>query len=198
MEIWDIIARAYSGYASYLWGAITHPFRFPNGFYFLVIASIVVWGLEVFMPWRKKQPIIRRDFWIDTFYMFFNYFLFGLIIFVALKKSTGYYFGQLLGLIGLPTDHLFDLSGMPEWLNLIIYFLLYDLVQWGVHVMLHRVSWLWQFHKVHHSVTEMGFAAHLRFHFMESVVYQIFKFLLLSYIFNFNLSMDSTSGSLRL
>ena len=187
MDFWEIISSAYTNYWNYLSRAVMHPLKFPNGFYFLIYASLFVWMLELVFPWRKKQKVIRKDFWVDTFYMFFNYFLFGLIIFVALSKTTGVLFGKLVGLVGLPTDHLFDLSGLPELLNLLIYFILYDLVQWTVHVILHRNKVLWRFHKVHHSVTEMGFAAHLRFHFMESVVYQIFKFTLLSYIFNFNL-----------
>ena len=40
---------------------------------------------------------------------------------------------------------------------------------------MHRFSFLWIFHKVHHSVTEMGFAAHLRYHWMENIVYKPFK-----------------------
>jgi sterol desaturase/sphingolipid hydroxylase (fatty acid hydroxylase superfamily) len=119
--------------------------------------------------------------------MFFNYFLFGLIVFAALSKTTFVLFGKLMGTIGLPTEYLIDLSQIPEWIQFILYFILYDLVQWSVHVILHRSKFLWQFHKVHHSVTEMGFAAHLRFHFMESVIYQIFKFTLLAYIFNFDI-----------
>jgi len=51
-------------------------------------------------------------------------------------------------------------------------FVVADFIQWAVHVMLHRVDWLWRFHKVHHSVIEMGFAAHLRFHWMETIIYK--------------------------
>ncbi|MDX1409034.1 MAG: sterol desaturase family protein, partial [Saprospiraceae bacterium] len=36
---------------------------------------------------------------------------------------------------------------------------------------------LWEFHKVHHSVEQMGFAAHLRFHWMETVVYRTIEYL---------------------
>jgi len=42
---------------------------------------------------------------------------------------------------------------------------------------LHRVPRLWEFHKVHHSVKEMGFAAHLRYHWMENVVYRTFEYI---------------------
>jgi sterol desaturase/sphingolipid hydroxylase (fatty acid hydroxylase superfamily) len=48
-------------------------------------------------------------------------------------------------------------------------------VQWFTHILLHRYPFLWQFHKVHHSVAEMGFAAHLRYHWMENILYKPLK-----------------------
>ena len=78
----DIFLEGYSGYASYLWYEITHP-TFKNYFYWLIAVSIFFFLLEVIVPWRKKQSILRRDFWLDAFYMFFNFFLFSLIIYNA-------------------------------------------------------------------------------------------------------------------
>jgi sterol desaturase/sphingolipid hydroxylase (fatty acid hydroxylase superfamily) len=46
---------------------------------------------------------------------------------------------------------------------------------------------LWKFHKVHHSVTEMGFAAHLRYHWMETFIYRIGLFVFMSWLLNFKL-----------
>ena len=57
-----------------------------------------------------------------------------------------------------------------------------DFVQFNVHRLLHRVPLLWEFHKVHHSVTEMGFAAHLRYHWMENVVYRGLEYIPLALI----------------
>lgn len=72
---------------------------------------------------------------------------------------------------------LVDLSAMPAWAQLLIFFLATDFIQWLVHVMLHRFDWMWQFHKVHHSVEQMGFAAHLRYHWMENVFYTPMKYI---------------------
>ena len=63
------------------------------------------------------------------------------------------------------------------WAILITGFVVRDFVQWWVHRMLHRFEWLWQFHKVHHSVEEMGFAAHLRYHWMETIVYRTIEYI---------------------
>eukprot|EP01093_Parvamoeba_rugata_P003978 TRINITY_DN1547_c0_g1_i1.p1 TRINITY_DN1547_c0_g1~~TRINITY_DN1547_c0_g1_i1.p1 ORF type:complete len:167 (+),score=22.76 TRINITY_DN1547_c0_g1_i1:107-607(+) len=51
---------------------------------------------------------------------------------------------------------------------------------------LHRFEWLWNFHKVHHSVKEMGFAAHLRYHWMEPVVYKSILYIPIAIIGGFD------------
>jgi len=48
--------------------------------------------------------------------------------------------------------------------------------------MLHRIPWLWKFHEVHHSVREMGYAAHLRYHFMDTIVYRTVEYIPLAMI----------------
>ena len=65
----------------------------------------------------------------------------------------------------------------PAWAQIIVLFVARDFVQWCVHRLLHRVPWLWEFHKVHHSVEQMGFAAHLRYHWMENIVYRTLEYL---------------------
>ena len=191
IDYWDLIVNSYTGAAKSLWNTISTPFP-PgriNGFYFLIIISLLIWGLEIWIPWRKKQAKFRKDFWLDTFYMFFNFYLFGLLLFAALSKVTYTTFVQLIEPLGYNGGHLIDLSGLHWGVQLVAFFFIADLVQWAVHVMLHRVPFLWQFHKVHHSVKEMGFAAHLRYHFFETFVYNTFKYLTLSLLFGFELEM---------
>ena len=36
-----------------------------NYFWWLIILSLVVWGLEILFPWRKNQGIFRKDFWFE-------------------------------------------------------------------------------------------------------------------------------------
>ncbi len=166
---------------------ILHPFAPKNFFYLLILLSLAVWSLELIFPWRRKQRAFRKDFWLDTFYMFFNFFIFNLIVFIALSNTTAELFGELMRAVGLPQYGVMDLSFLPEGWELLVFFLISDLTQWGVHNLLHRVPFLWRFHKLHHSVEEMGFAAHLRFHWGETVVYNTFKYIVLAWFFNFNL-----------
>ncbi|EDP71323.1 Sterol desaturase [Flavobacteriales bacterium ALC-1] len=120
--------------------------------------------------------------------MFFNFFLLNLIVLIALSKTAAEFLNDILSILGLSLSNfqLFDSTDLPKWLGLLIFFFVYDFVQWNTHRLLHRVSWLWNFHKVHHSVKEMGFAAHLRYHWMEPVVYNSIKYIPLAIIANYS------------
>ena len=77
--------------------------------------------------------------------------------------------------ISIKSLTIIDLQGLNAIQQLLIFFLLSDFFQWTTHVLLHRIPFLWRFHQVHHSVKEMGFAAHLRYHWMENILYKPLK-----------------------
>ncbi|MEC3906819.1 sterol desaturase family protein [Tamlana sp. 2201CG12-4] len=170
----DIIKNAYADYWNYLKNEILFQNHWDNYFYGLIGISLLVWLLEILFPWRKGQSVFRKDFWLDTFYMFFNFFLLNLIVLIALSNTAAEFLNDLLNYIRLSISDLqiFDMGALPKWLGLLLFFLVSDFVQWNTHRLLHHVPFLWNFHKVHHSVKEMGFAAHLRYHWMEPVVYK--------------------------
>lgn len=120
--------------------------------------------------------------------MFFNFFLLNLIVLIALSNTTAEFFNDVLGVFGFPIDSLqiFDVDDMPRALGLFIFFIISDFVQWNTHRLLHRMPILWNFHKVHHSVKEMGFAAHLRYHWMEPVVYKSLLYIPIAVIGGFD------------
>lgn len=180
-KYWKIIVDSFTGYWNYLVQEVTTP-SWTNYFYWLVGLSLLVWSLEILMPWRKKQPIIRQDFWLDGFYIFFNFFLFSLIGYNALSNVAVNAFNDFLGLFGITNLVAIELNNLPIWLQFVIIFIIADFIQWNVHVMLHRVPWMWNFHKLHHSVKQMGFAAHLRFHWMETIFYKTAQYLPLAMI----------------
>lgn len=145
---------------------------YTNYFWGLFIISLIVWGLEIAFPWRKNQAILRKDFWLDAFYMFFNFFVFAIFI-SGFYKTLSLLFAEFN--VTSKSFALIDTSNWSPWLQLLIFFLILDFLQWITHVMLHRYEFFWNFHKVHHSVKEMGFAAHLRYHWMENVLYKPLK-----------------------
>ena len=134
------------------------------------------------MPWRKSQPIFRKGFWLDGFYILFNFFLFSLIGYNALSNVGVALFNDFLGVFGIENLVAINIQNLPVWTQLLIMFVIADFIQWNVHRQLHKRPWLWQFHKVHHSVKEMGFAAQFRFHFMETIVYKTAQYIPLAMI----------------
>ena len=41
-----------------------------------------------------------------------------------------------------------------------------------MHNWLHRVPWLWEFHKLHHSIKQLDWIGNIRFHWMGIVIYR--------------------------
>ena len=169
----DIILNALTGSLHWFYRSIVFDVPWSqNYFWGLTIISFVIWGLEMLFPWRKNQSFFRKDFWLDAFYMYFNFFIFTTII-------SGVYalISNAFSSVGIEMNSLsiIDIKALPTWIGLLIFFVLLDFVQWFTHVLLHKIPFFWQFHKVHHSVKEMGFAAHLRYHWMENILYKRFK-----------------------
>jgi sterol desaturase/sphingolipid hydroxylase (fatty acid hydroxylase superfamily) len=176
-----IIAEAYGGYAQYFFNEIIHP-SWHNYFYWLVGASVIIWLAEIAFPWRKSQPIIREHFGLDIFYLFWNYFLFSLIAYNALSGVAVQFFKDFLGIFGITNLVAIHVEAWPHWLQLLFIFVMRDFMQWAIHKLLHHVSWMWEFHKVHHSTRVMGFAALMRYHFMENIIYRSLEYIPLAMI----------------
>lgn len=169
----DAFVNAFNGSVNWTWKSILFEVPwYTNYFWGLIAISLFVWFLEIVYPWRKEQSIFRKDFWLDGFYMFFNFFLFSIAISGVYKILQVFFID-----VGITAKSLalIDPSSWPMWLQLIVFFVVLDFVQWFTHILLHKFPVLWQFHKVHHSVKEMGFAAHLRYHWMENIFYKPLK-----------------------
>ena len=119
--------------------------------------------LEWFFPWRKHQRFFRKDWGRDIFYLYANIF-----IFTAVLQPVYDVLSYLL-LNSLHTPILNDLSW--GW-KLLVFFIAQDFLQWFIHRLLHANDWLWKFHQIHHSVKEMSVATHLRYHWIENILYK--------------------------
>ncbi len=179
----QIFVNAFKGTLNWTYSSIVFEVPwYTNYFWGLIVISLLVWAIEVLFPWRKTQAIFRKDFWLDGFYMFFNFFIFSIAI-SGIYEILALFFSQL----GITSKSvaLITPSAWPLWGQLVVFFIVLDFVQWLTHRMLHKFSFLWQFHKVHHSVKEMGFAAHLRYHWMENILYKPLKTLAVMLLFGF-------------
>lgn len=184
----EIIANSYTGYFDYLIKEIMQP-NWSNYFYGLLIISLVVFALELLFPWRKNQLILRKDFWLDLFYMFFNFFFLNLIILIALSNVAEKVFNDFLGIFNLQlaSIQLFSIEKLPLGMALFLFFIIAVFVQWNIHRLLHSIPFLWKIHKTHHSVKEMGFAAHFRYNWMEPIIYKSLLYIPIALIGGFSL-----------
>ena len=169
------------GYARYLWQDVTHPSA-SSYFYLLIAVSLAVLLLERLFPWRKAQPLDRAGFRVDVFYLFFNFFLFSLIGYNGAANVAVALFLDARRALGVGGITLVEASGWPRWAQWLLFFVVRDFIHYWIHRLLHRVPRLWRVHQVHHSVREMSFAAHLRFHPGETVVYRTLEYLPLAAI----------------
>jgi sterol desaturase/sphingolipid hydroxylase (fatty acid hydroxylase superfamily) len=130
--------------------------------------------LERLLPERRAQPALRPQLGNDVFYLLFNGHFWALLT------------GGITGAISASANRILApqgvLAGWPFAAQFAAYLLVSDLLQWCVHNLLHRVPWLWQFHKLHHSVKQMDFLANFRFHWAELVVYRTLLWLPLAFL----------------
>lgn len=177
----DTFVTEFGSYARYLAHELTHPG--PHSYvYGLVAVSLAVYLIECIRPWRPDQPRIRPGFWGDLFYVFFNFFLFSLLGYHAVASVVEQAVRDGFAAVGVvPGPHL-DVSHWPVWTQWLVLFVARDFIQYWIHRGLHAAPPLWRVHQVHHSVQVMGFAAHMRFHPLETVFYRSLEYLPLSLI----------------
>jgi sterol desaturase/sphingolipid hydroxylase (fatty acid hydroxylase superfamily) len=143
--------------------------------HWLVAISLAFVVLERLFPWRAGQTVLRPGWVRDLAFLALNGHFFSLWT-AALTGAAALGATRALHAVGLRIDG----SPIRDW-PLVAQFaallVLADFLQWCVHNLLHRVPWLWTFHKVHHSITTMDWIGNWRFHWMEILVYKSLQWL---------------------
>ena len=146
----------------------------------LAIASAGFVLLERLFPARREQKLVRGQLPNDFLYLLLNGHFFGLwtatIAALLAERSHG-----VLESLSLAPERGW-LADRPFWLQFTLFLVLSDFAQWCIHNLLHRVPFLWNFHKVHHSIHTMDWIGNFRFHWMEIVVYRSLQYLPLLYL----------------
>jgi sterol desaturase/sphingolipid hydroxylase (fatty acid hydroxylase superfamily) len=146
----------------------------------LLAISLAFIAVERLFPWRKQQTLLRTGWLRDVGFLAVNGHFFSLwtaALNGALAAAATNLFRRLgLGFEGSPV------SGWPFLAQFLALLVLADFLQWCVHNLLHRVPWLWTFHKVHHSIDTMDWIGNWRFHWMEIVVYRALQWLPLAWL----------------
>lgn len=163
--------------------------------YWYLISSLLL-AYYVYYKTKEKVPFLKYIFskkvwlsksaFIDYKYFFFN----GIvkIVLIAPLIKMWWYLGVSIN------DWMEESFGISEVLlsenELIIYYtltliILSDLVIYLVHVAMHKIPFLWEFHKIHHSATTMNPITQFRLHPVELIVNNLSLILVSSFLFGF-------------
>jgi len=149
---------------------------YTNPLFAILVLSSVFLILESIS--KKMMPysvITRKGFFQDFVYIFLYDFLlvFPFYFLFEMKLKTSLFGENYL---------IYDLNKIPTWAMFITMFILVDFLNWLGHIILHKVPFLWKFHKIHHAQEELGFGSTRHFHWMEYLVFKPLLFIPFSFM----------------
>ena len=136
----------------------------------LAVLSAVFVLLERLRPWRP-QRLDRPGVGTDVLYLVFNGHVLGVVI-AAVAARVDPHVDELV----VPVLGAGHVASWPLWLQALVALFALDLIEWCFHNLLHRVPFLWTFHKVHHSIEQMDWLGNMRFHWAEVVLYRVVEY----------------------
>jgi len=155
----------------------------------LFVISLLVAGWVFISPRRPEQSFRRYygrpAFVSDLIFLVFNGHFLGSLLATVANAWVLPPFDHLLDTLGLRGGLYRNLAqGWPLWVQIPVLLVVLDFLQWCIHNLLHRIPWLWELHKVHHSVKdgEMDWIVSFRFHWGEVVVYKTLQYLPLAFL----------------
>lgn len=147
----------------------------------LAALSLFFIVVERLRPRRRGQRLLRDGILTDAIHVVVNGHFLGVLLASVARPLIGR-LDALLHSRGL--DDLLYVgvaAPLPTWMQVLIAVVVVDFLHWNVHRLLHRVPWLWQVHKVHHSIVDMDWAGSMRFHWGEAVIYKSLTYPLLAF-----------------
>jgi sterol desaturase/sphingolipid hydroxylase (fatty acid hydroxylase superfamily) len=130
--------------------------------FWCILATLA--SLERFFPARRGEGLLHVGASQDVVYF---------VLFAVLHLTiVRLYFVLLNGLASevIPGigDHLESVIGTAGTIALV--FVLADFLNWGTHLVRHRVPLFWHFHEVHHSQRSLNMLTESREHFFEAMI----------------------------
>jgi sterol desaturase/sphingolipid hydroxylase (fatty acid hydroxylase superfamily) len=153
----------------------------------LPIAFVIAFAHVMLKPRRRGRTrwrtalrvMLFRHIWLHPSTLLdFQYVMVGMFAFSALFSYTlltgyGVSNGVWLGLTRLFGPHAAP-TQLPFYAKVLIIFGLYMVIEfayWIDHFLSHKIAFLWEFHKVHHSATVLTPFANWRVHPVDTIVY---------------------------
>jgi sterol desaturase/sphingolipid hydroxylase (fatty acid hydroxylase superfamily) len=137
--------------------------RFFDTFVAISCYAVAFSFLESVFSLHSHQRHFRKDLIVDLSFFLLNACIGHLLLFAILSPFIGL-FGPLTSLIK-PA-----ITSQPFWLQFIEVMILADFGIYFGHRLLHTVPFLWKFHAVHHSATELDWASSYRNHPVDHAI----------------------------
>jgi lathosterol oxidase len=129
----------------------------------LLIYTALFVPLERLWPRLPSQPTFRDEWWTDLAWFASSALLLQLTTWIVLTPGSN----LTRWVPSVMQSHVADLPLPLQFVGILV---IADLVQYWVHVACHRVSWLWRFHAIHHSATQMDWLAGSRLHIVDALL----------------------------
>lgn len=129
----------------------------------LIAVLIIMYSIESIVPYLAK-PVNKKQHDIQNFILTFISFTINGAVSIAVLFTVNYTAEHQLG--------LFNQVELPAAVEIIGSVMLIDFGSYCLHYMIHKVPFLWAFHRVHHSDINLNTSSSLRFHPIEVVLTQ--------------------------
>jgi sterol desaturase/sphingolipid hydroxylase (fatty acid hydroxylase superfamily) len=127
---------------------------FASGLVFVLVSALIFWPLEELLEGEKSARPRFKDIAFLWFYQSY-----GLWIGAGIVYEIAF---LLRGL--MPHGWSLFVKQQPFWLQAAVALIMAEVWVYLVHRLAHRWAFLWKFHRVHHTVTEMTWSAASRQH----------------------------------
>jgi sterol desaturase/sphingolipid hydroxylase (fatty acid hydroxylase superfamily) len=128
-----------------------------------LVAGVVFMTLGVRYP-RFQQPLFRDGWLADVFHALAN----SLLLDVPLALSLAAVSRWIEFDLGI--SHVRLLNGQPLLVQVVVFLIGGDLVKWTIHMLHHRIPFLWRFHRLHHCTQQMDALSSARSHPVEAYI----------------------------
>jgi sterol desaturase/sphingolipid hydroxylase (fatty acid hydroxylase superfamily) len=185
----DFFANAFSGAQEWLFESVLQPVMFSAGLGNLLVDGYVATGwllvgliqllilVVVIGPLQRWRPVAvitdRAAVRTDVIYTVIHRLgLFRLALFFSIDTLLDDLFGSLrvAGLSTFQLDAIWPGVTDQAVVSLVMYLVVFDLLNYWMHRAQHQFGWWWQLHSLHHSQRQMTMWTDNRNHLLDSVI----------------------------
>jgi sterol desaturase/sphingolipid hydroxylase (fatty acid hydroxylase superfamily) len=130
----------------------------------LILYSLVYVPLERAFARRAEQRVFRDEWQTDLTYFFVNTLLIQFTSLMTVMPAMTLFNWARNDVLTAWT------SSWPMAVQVVAVLLVADLTQYWVHRAFHELPWLWRFHAIHHSATNLDWLAGSRLHLVDALL----------------------------